>query len=210
MPLSFRFATLMLLCCATPLVAAPPTQGAGAVSIRVHDYAGIDAGQLQQAQEQVRESFQQIGVAVEWRESFRPNDLESGRAAAPTDPLAALTVVIMDRRMTMRLRMPLDVAGYAPVTRTGGGRVAYVAGDRTLDIAAAGLVPQQQVLAGVMIHEIAHLLMPGRSHSLRGVMRAHWSPEEFRRIDRARFTAEEASSIREAVVAMSGPGRVAD
>jgi hypothetical protein len=88
-----------------------------------------------------------------------------------------------------------DVAGYAPITRDRGGRIAFVFGDRVGSVADRAAVARSRVLALVIAHEIAHLLMPARSHSSDGLMRARWGPEQFRRLANQHFTREEVRDI---------------
>jgi Zn-dependent protease with chaperone function len=202
---------VMLVCGATSALSAAPREESRAVSIRIHDYARIAGPQLQQAERQVTDIYARIGVRLEWRAVVRPAEVASGGAEWPTDGRTALTVVVLGRDLGIGVHLPEAVAGYAPITRENGGRIAYVFGDRTRIIAHEGRVDHQDVLAAVIAHEVAHLLIPERSHSRRGMMRAHWAPSEFRNIRMARFTEDEGSSIRQKVLAMvGGPTRVAD
>jgi hypothetical protein len=201
---------MMLMGSAVSALAAPREQG-GAVSIRIHDYSNFEDQQLQQAQRQVSETYAGIGVDLEWRQVVRPAAIEQGLANWPPDRPATITIVVLATAMAMRLRIRDDVAGYAPITREHGGRIAFVVGDRTRAIAAAGRVAQSEVLGGIIAHELAHLLMPARSHSPEGVMRAQWDPSEFRQMRSKGFSKDEALSIRETVRGMAGGSpRVAD
>jgi hypothetical protein len=202
---------LMLVCCARSAAAASPRAVLDAVSVRIHDYAQIDVRQLQQAERQVSEAYARIGVRLDWKAIVRPSEIEAGRGRWPGEE-AFFTIVVLGPEMANKLALPTDVAGYAPITREGGGRVAYVVGERTRAIAAAGQADHCTVLAAVIAHELAHLLMPARSHSPSGVMRANWNPGEFRRFNRERFSVAEGDSIRQAVVALRGGAalRVAD
>jgi hypothetical protein len=202
---------MMLVCCASRTVAAAPRETTGTVSIRIHDYAQIDGRQLQQAERRISEIYDSIGVRLDWRAVARPSEIEAGRGRWPDDATALVTIVILGAEMGDRLKASNDVAGYAPITREHGGRIAFVFGEKTRTIAEDGGAEQSDVLAGIIAHELAHLLMPERSHSNVGVMRPHWSPVEFRRIVRARFSASEGASIRQTVRSMSGQlSRVAD
>jgi Zn-dependent protease with chaperone function len=202
--------SMMLVCGAVSAQAATTRDAMSVVSIRVHDYALIEGRQLQQAERQVSDTYARIGVRLDWRGVVRPADVEAGKATWPTD-VTTLTVVVLTAEMAERLNAPENVAGYAPINRERGGRVAFVFGDRARAIALAGGVEQSNVLAGVIAHELAHLLMPERSHSADGVMRADWNPGEFRRFHRQRFSDAEAVSIRQMVRMMGGsPSRVAD
>jgi hypothetical protein len=202
---------MMLVCCVSSSVAASPRATSGAVSIRIHDYARIEGRQLQRAERQISDIYGAIGVRLEWREPVQPLEIEAGRGRWPDDGAATVTIVILGPGMGNRLKASADVAGYAPITREHGGRIAFVFGAKTRIIASDGGVEHCQVLAGVIAHELAHLLMPERSHSEQGMMRPHWTPVEFREIYRRRFSASEAASIRQTVRAMSGTAiRVAD
>jgi Zn-dependent protease with chaperone function len=201
---------MMLVGGATSAMAAQPRESMSVVSIRVHDYAQTDRRHLQQAAREVSRIYEHIGVRLDWRAPLRPAELEATHAPWPRD-VAMVTLVVLAPAMSDRLHAPEDVAGYAPLSRERGGRVAFIFGGRARDIATSGEVSQGKVLAGVMAHELAHLLNPRGTHSSEGVMRAHWTPSEFKRVNRQRFSDAEGSSIRQTVRALGGgPMRVAD
>jgi hypothetical protein len=201
---------VLVLGCAGVAQAGVPRESLGAVSVRIHDYATIERSQVQQAERMVSDSFDRIGVQVDWRPVAQPVEIAAGRGTWPIDT-TSLTVVLLTPAMGARLALPEGVAGYAPLSRAEGGRVAFVLADRTARIAQAAGVEQGRVLAGVISHELAHLLMPGRSHSAEGLMRAQWSTLTFRRVERERFTAADADAIRRTVRDMRGPvARVGD
>ena len=182
------------------------------MSIRIHDYSKIVIVDSSSGpQRRVSETYAQIGVRIDWRARIRPAEIEAGRGA------------MAERRCRVCHRghpvagdggspePATGIAGYAPITRERGGRIAYVVGDRTRLIARRGRVAQSSVLAGVIAHELAHLLMPPRSHSTEGVMRANWDPPDFKYITQERFSDIEAASIRQAARRMSsGPSGLAD
>lgn len=206
---------LMMLVYASISIAAASSREAmdamDAVSIRIYDYARTDDRQLQRAADRVSAIYDQIGVRIDWRAAVKPWEIESGRGQWPHDPAADVTLVVLAPEMVERIGVQNDVAGYAPISRERGGRVAYVFGERTRSIAAEAMIDESEVLAGVITHELAHLLMPERSHSRDGVMRPHWSPAEFRSLDRERFSTSEADSIRRTIQSMGGTrSRVAD
>lgn len=201
---------MMLVGGATSAMAAQPRESMSVVSIRVHDYAQTDRRHLQQAEREVSRIYEQIGVRLDWRAPLRPAELEATQATWPAD-VTMVTLVVLAPAMSARLKAPDDVAGYAPVSRERGGRVAFIFGGRTRDIATSGEVSQGKVLAGVMAHELAHLLNPRGTHSPNGVMRAQWTAAEFKRVNRQRFSDAEGASIRQTVHALGGgPMRVAD
>lgn len=205
----FRSLVSMLLVLSAGPAAATPREPVGAVTVRIHDYSRVERHQLQQAERHVADTYARIGVTLDWRPLVRPTDIGDSRSW-PTDS-SDITIVVLSATMAARLRVRPDVAGYAPIARDRGGRIAFVLGDRTRRIAVDGHVDHASVLAGVIAHELAHLLMPQRSHSAIGVMRPRWNPAEFRTMWRRGFTDAEAASIRQMVVAMRGAQlRVAD
>lgn len=202
---------LLLLGGAPAALTAAPRESMSAVSVRIHDYSRFEEQQLHQAQRQVSDTYTQIGVRLDWRTIVRPADIEAGTGEWPGDPQATVTIVVLSEEMAARLRIAPQVAGYAPITREHGGRIAFVIGPRTRAIAEDGRVAPSQVLAGIISHELAHLLMPERSHSPMGLMRAHWTPAEFRLVRQKHFSTAEASAIRQSIRLIGGgPSRVAD
>lgn len=187
---------------ATPLWAQ--ALGHGAISVRIYDYDDTKTDQIQRAQRDISRTFAGAGVPLDWRGVVVPADIEAGRAEWPTDGVTTLTIVILKDGNRLTRKEPRDVAGFAPITRGKGGSVAYVLGGRVRDIVEVGGAQTYEVLAGVITHEMTHLLLPDRGHGPRGVLRAHWTPVEFRNEDLRRFSLDEASALRDKV---SAPGR---
>lgn len=170
-----------------------------AVTVRIHDYASFESDQLQRAQDQVSATYARIGVRLGWKALIRPAAPPGGEAGGDGSgsDVAAFTVVLLSSEMAARRQSPPRVAGFAPVTRERGGHVAFVIGDRARAIARDARVGVPLVLAGIIAHEIAHLLIPERSHTGGGLMRPQWAPAEFRGMDRLGFSAADAAAIRE-------------
>ena len=204
----------MLACSASPLAASPSDMTGEAmreVSARVYDYAQFDRHQLQRAQKQVSETYAAAGVRLVWSKTVAFDRIQSGKDTWPTDGVTAITVVVLGENLGAQRGVPAEVAGYAPITRESGGRVAYVIGDRIRRIADDGGTEAWAVMAGVMTHEIAHLLMPDREHAADGPMRAHWNPAEFQQVPTQRFSQGESMSLRRTVRSLGGgAARVAD
>lgn len=202
---------MMMLACGGRLAhAASSHDTMGAVSIRIHDYARIPSRDLQRTEQRISDIYARIGVRLDWRAPVRPMELEAGCSRRPADGNARLTVVILNAEMSGRLRVGPGVAGYAAISRERGGRMAFVLGERAHALAIDSGVALSQVLAGIVAHEIAHLLMPERTHSDAGMMRANWTSIEFRDVDRARFSESEVASIRQRVSSMGGTPSQAD
>ena len=196
-----------LLALALLLPAAPPVPASGTdphrISIRVHDYAGVNEDDLSAAQAQVSAIFEAAGVQVDWRVAVRPDEVRRGIATWPSDAASRLQVLIVNSDRARGVGMREDVAGYAAVTSKVGGHLAFVVADRTKMIAEDGDVPHSRVLALVVAHELAHLFMPSRPHAVAGIMRARWKPAEFRHLERP-FSRAETREIRQAVSVLTG------
>jgi len=172
------------------------------VSVRVHDYVGLGAAEVAEAQRQASAFYATIGVVLDWRQTVRPDEVREGLARWPCDAPASLAVVILSTAMAQHVHAGEDIAGYAAVDGAASGNVAYIVADRTRWIAEGGHVTHARVLAGVMTHELAHLLMPQRGHSASGIMRPVWQPGEFRVLPRQAFSAGEARDIRAGVASL--------
>ena len=200
----------IVMCIASSATAAP-RDTSRTVSARIYDYAHFDSDQLDRAQQQVSATYRTAGVNLEWHRTVSPDLIDAGKASWPDDGIATITVVLLAAHMGPRIDLRPAVAGYAPITRRAGGRIAYVVGDRIQGIALAGKVESWTVIAGVMTHEIAHLLMPERTHTAGGVMRPHWFPDEFSQVPKQRFSEAESRSLRRTVSALGAQKvRVAD
>ena len=158
------------------------------------------------------DTYQQIGVPIQWRQTARAADIAAGRGAWPSDSQAMLTIALITSAMGERIELPSNVAGYAATDPGGGGRMAFIVVDRTTQMAARGHLFHFQVLGAVVAHEIAHLLLPRRAHAPSGLMRPSWSASDFAPPGHQTFSRDDAASIRASVDALvhSSRPRVAD
>lgn len=198
---------------AVPALAAAPSGSASTVTIRIHNYAGVTARQLEAAQEQVSDTYARIGVTTEWLPSLQPQPAKGPLGAFTPDPEeASVVLMLITTPMAARMRIPPDIAGYAATNGRAVGRVAFIVADCVDRIAWRGRLGQPLVLGGVIAHELAHLLMPGRPHSKAGIMRPKWTTRDFASFDRQRFADEEVAVIRHSVAGLARQytARVAD
>jgi hypothetical protein len=153
------------------------------IVVHLTNVAGTPASIVREAQATVVTMFRSVGVTIVW---------------APESPWASghphvvrLTLV---RDETEPLRRRYDRIALGAATRTAGGTgVAWVFYRRVQDEAGRYFVPVVKVLACVMAHELGHLLQPRVGHTDAGVMRATWTPVDYRRAarDRLQFTAKD-------------------
>ena len=142
------------------------------------------------AQDEVTRIYSQIGVAVRWL------DAKQARTAR------VIVTIVFDEAV-YRVSLKLDAApasslGLALRSKEGPNRLAFVLYSRIASVAERRKVERSSVLAIVMAHEIAHLLLPGSSHSAAGLMRGFWDGEDFSNAasGELRFSAREADLIR--------------
>jgi hypothetical protein len=124
------------------------------ISVAICGGGHVSADELANAERIAADVYRHIGVAIEWSEGC-------GDARLAVDLLAS---DLADRDVA-----GMDVAlGYAQ----SGTRVATVLYDRVGRFAHRYHVKREVLLGYAMAHEIGHLLLPPKSHSMFGVMRA--------------------------------------
>jgi hypothetical protein len=178
------------------VVARAESRDAPVVRVRVYDYAGIAPETLTEAQSVAASFYTAIDIAIDWAPTMGPrapkrSDVENGR-------LQDFTINVLSRNMVARRAWPSGAIGSAVVAPEGGGRIAYVLYDRLKDAAAAAGWQEKELLAVVIAHELAHLLLPPGSHSSDGLMRKGWDVAELRQFQPSSlaFTPEQTALIR--------------
>ena len=112
-----------------------------------------------------------------------------GQIVTPKDPIVART---LSGPRTL-------VLGEAFIdTRERTGVLATVFVDHVELIAALSESDAALLLGRAIAHELGHLLLGTNAHSIRGLMRAQWTPADIRRRARADWalTTEDAAAIR--------------
>ena len=188
---------------AEPAAPAAADLASRTVSVRIHDYAHLDEQELTEAQRLVSAIYEAVGVVLAWRTPARPAEVEHGLRTWPTDGAPALTILAITSGMSRRLGLQQGVAGYSAVSHEHGGRVCFIVADRTADTARRADLAHTWVLSSVIAHELAHLLMPNRSHSRSGLMRPFWNPWEFAEGLPHAFSSDEVRDIRTTVARLA-------
>jgi len=153
------------------------------VAISVYDYAHVSTGLLGAAEEDARRVFRQAGIETVWTTCFpKPEKAEPDGCSAVDSK--HLTLKILPRAIAAHVRERTDVLGTALVDEKGVGFYAYVFYDRVQRVEKQRKLGHA-LLGNVLAHEIGHLLMGSNSHSVSGIMSAHWYGEELRRISQA-------------------------
>lgn len=153
-----------------------------AVAIQIHNLAGAPPLVVRDAAREVARVYAEIDVQVEWVDERDP---------------AAVRVILI-REETGDLRRARHTVMGATVWTAEGTPVVYVFYRRVQAISDKYRSAVSMVFACTLAHELGHVLMPDRAHSLEGLMRATWSREELQRADQGQlhFMPDEAARIR--------------
>jgi hypothetical protein len=136
-----------------------------AVTISVYDYAHVPAEFLAAAEGDAGRIFRQVGVETFWINCLpKPEKIELPTCYSVD--ATHLMMKILPRAINAHVRDRKDVLGDALVDEKGVGFYAYAFYDGVQRVA----------------HEIGHLLLGSKSHSVSGIMSAHWNGDELRRI----------------------------
>ena len=100
-----------------------------------------------------------------------------------------------------RLNVPSTAGGIAYIDPGRHGVVAFVFPDRVEQISTHQNLPQELIMGHLIAHELGHLLLGDRSHSLVGLMFCPWGQREFDSmpLGMLNFTSAEAERVREQV-----------
>jgi hypothetical protein len=162
----------------------PPTTAtlSPEVSISVHDYADVPTSLLAAAEDQARNIFRHAGLETAWANcSPKLEKVEAEPRSCYFSDTTHLTLKISPRAMNALVRDRMDVLGTAYLDEKGAGYFAYVFYDRIQELAQRRSLGHA-LLANVMAHEVGHLLLGSTSHSVSGIMCAHWNYEELRKV----------------------------
>jgi hypothetical protein len=118
------------------------------------------------------------GLQTEWVDcgGSAPQSGQDARCQPLLDSLTLCVRIVSDTSAAV----PNDVLGFASLQPSQQGVYATVFYSRVAAASAEFGVDAYHVLGCAMAHEIGHLLLGSQSHTTRGLMRAHWSREDFR------------------------------
>jgi hypothetical protein len=168
-------------------------QESPSVAISVFNEAGISPTILKQAEEVASRVFEESGIHVEWVNCSPAEEALGHEAACPEAAFPDHLHVHIVRRS---LNMKDSVLGVSFLSPEGSGCQADVFYEGIERIYRESLVHTTVILGHVMAHEIGHLLLGINSHSVRGIMRAHWDKEDLTRAEACTLLFAESQSRR--------------
>src|SRR6267143_1473220 len=153
------------------------------ITIFLYDYANVSTALLAKAEEDAQRIFRQAGVGTVWATCLPKTEKVQAGDCHSVDA-THLMLKILPRAISSQARDRSDVLGTALVDEKGVGYYAYVFYDSVRRVGEERKIGHT-MLGDVLAHEIGHLLLGSNSHSVSGIMSAHWYGEELRRISEA-------------------------
>lgn len=169
-------------------VTAPEPAAAGSgptVVLHVTDYAQVSRSDLAEAEELATGIYREAGVRTIW--------IEGAAATVLADDAFHVDVILLSKEMVAQ-KCRLDAipdAAFGAATQSP--RRAYIFYPRIAGHAARTQGAISRLLAGLLAHEIGHVLLPANGHSTSGVMRGTW---DGRIVRVPGFTKAQAATIR--------------
>ena len=148
------------------------------VIVSVYDHAHVPSKTLAKAKQEVQRIFQQAGVEMVWVSCLpRPEKIEINSCSVVD--ATHLVLKILPHGLTTHVRDRLDVIGNALLDENGNGYYAWVFLDHIQALEGRlGFA----LMGHVFAHELGHLLLGSNTHSVSGIMSAHWLGTELRHI----------------------------
>ena len=183
----------------------PGQQLVPTLTVRVYDYSGVPAAQLAEMETEVTRILSKAGIRSAWlncrvsvTELAKHPDCEHSRT--PT----TIVLRIVEGGSTTMKRFGYTGLGFSVVADVGGF-LATVIMSRVEQVSRKGAATRGQILGHAAAHEIGHLFLNSTSHSLAGIMQAHWDRGDLRKMAAGHllFTSQEAGLMRGNVVRRS-------
>jgi hypothetical protein len=146
------------------------------VTISVHDYANVPTSLLAQAEAHASGIFRQAGLETVWLNCGPKVEAVESKTCYRVDA-THLMLKILAHALGAHVRDRNEVLGTALLDEKGVGYYAYAFYDRVRQLADQRSLGYA-LLGDVLAHEIGHLLLGSNSHSVAGIMCAHWNEKE--------------------------------
>jgi hypothetical protein len=141
------------------------------VRISVFNDAGLKRGILLHAEEDAGEVFRRAGIEMDWKNCGGEEVAAFAGKQCNEVAYPERLVLRIERRPRGLVEEPL---GVAYLSEDGQGAYCDVFLEPMEELQQLYAVNLDSLLGHVAAHEIAHLLLGLHSHSVNGLMRAHW------------------------------------
>jgi len=168
--LLFAFSNCVLLASPSPSAAGNPQ-----LTVSVYNYAQVQDGALNRAEQQATNVFIRAGLNIRLLDCTHRNTAVCNETGGPDHLFLLITPKVANS-------ISSSAFGVAFVGSVQAGRYADVFWNRVQEIQTSSKVDVALILGSVMAHEIGHLLLGSNSHAVNGIMRAHWQDSELRRM----------------------------
>jgi hypothetical protein len=157
------------------------SRGRPLVRISVFNDAGLKRGILVHAEEDAAEVFRRAGIETDWKNCGGEEIVAGVSGQCNEVAYPARLVLRIERRPRGLVEEPL---GVAYLSEDGQGAYCDVFLEPMEELQQAYAVNLDSLLGHVVAHEIAHLLLGLHSHSVNGLMRAHWGLQTMEELKR--------------------------
>ena len=173
------------------------------LTLRVYNYAHVDAVSLARSEKVAAEAFENPGVELVWVDCPVPKTHSSAYSACQSDmgPID-LVLRILPRHMAIKLAARGDSLGSAQTCPEREPACELSVFYCQVDELAVEGYREDRILGYVIAHEVAHVLL-GPGHSEEGIMRGKWTRNDLQRISWGLlmdFTSDQSKQLRYAVL----------
>ena len=192
--------------CGRPAIAAgDQPEKRQTLTLRIYNYAQVQAHVLDQAKRESNRIFNQLGIETNWLDCpTSPEQIAANSSCAAKPGPDHLILNLLPKSMSKKYGFKRGIFGFALPTAKGmPGNAISLFFDSVLDLAYYGGVgtsfrdAQAIILGHMIVHEVGHLLLGPNSHSSEGVMSFPWNKRTLTDMERGRltFTPTERSKI---------------
>jgi len=173
------------------------------MTVRLHDYAGVKRDTLDRAEKETARIFREAGIDTAWVVCpLTSAELAQYPACLQPADAPRFDMNILPRFMATQLSQPDTTLGFTSLTREGvRASDASIFLDRIKEEVERTHGSLTGILGDAMAHELGHILLRTSGHSVEGIMRAKWTPEDFRLASHGQllFTPQQAELMRSEV-----------
>ena len=171
------------------------------VTVTVRHTAEISTALLSDAEKPAARIFEKAGVSVRWLNCLQRGSVFEDPAC--NEPVTPSHLVIHVLPHAYKAADPVFGVSFIDA---GGGVFADIFMDRIRRLhEESSHTSLSTMLGAVMVHELGHLLLGEHSHSSEGLMQAHWSSDQLRKIGMGNllFDARAAAQLRSRAAALN-------